>query len=509
MSVHEESVVSHSQQSTPDRWAIRSISTPQDQGSIFITSERVFPRSIHMQKDAGEQSAEVKSVDKVVCNFKDLPYSYNVNILQTSFPMIRDELKPPKSKASVISSRNYHDDRSDVTSAWVVPDISIGSPEPKEQSIPEVSESKGEFSGGEHSGSSQSTVERALRQFRTPQPSLLDDNSGSTAKRVVNQSQENQRALLDDNSKAISERSNGQTRATQRSLPDDRFNSSKDRSTGQTRPVRLSLIDGTPLTFGEDQATQRSLPDDGFERSAGQTPATQRSLLDYDIQTTGAGSIGQVPTTWRSLLDDDSQSVGGFGSAVPRIRDSLLIAKRNLSKNQPALPSLPNHASKSVVMASDAQQKTKKTKVVRKPVAVSDRMPVPGPYEEEPTMRPSQHPGIALATVLGALEAELAELKRSAKKYQQLYDDHDAALSKRSRKNVFEKLQRLNQTIDTKADHIYSLYDVLEGQKQCGQEMSQDEIEVTLQSIGIDPEDIPWEGSDFTGTHSTSSSRRA
>ena len=241
-----------------------------------------------------------------------------------------------------------------------------------------------------------------------------------------------------------------------------------------------------------------------MERNS-QNQATRRSLIDGSEL-----SIRQTPATQRSLLDEDSQSSVGRGFAALRIKDSLLIAKRNICKDQPVLPSLLDYDdSKSVVVASDAHQKTKKTKVVRRPVPVSDRMPVPGPYEEEPTIRPSQHPGIALATVLGALESELSDLKRSAKKYQQLYENHDAALSKRSRKSLFEKLQKLNQTIDVKADHIYSLYDVLEGQKQCGQEMSQEEVEVTLQSIGIDPDEISWVGSESTGTHSTSSSRRA
>ena len=250
--------------------------------------------------------------------------------------------------------------------------------------------------------------------------------------------------------------------------------------------------------IGKSQPTLPSLLDYEYEEQP-----SQPSLLDYNRKDQPA-----LP----SLLDDDRKDQ----PALPSLLDdehknqpalpSLLDDER---RNQPVLPSLLDCKNNKLVVASGPQQKTKKTKVIRRPVPVSNRVPVPGPYEEEPTIRPSQHPGIALATVLGALQTELAELKGSAKKYQQIYDDHDAALSKRSRKNLFEKLQKLNKSIDNKADHIYSLYDVLEGQKQSGQEMSQEEIEVTLQSIGIDPEDITLDGSDFTGTHSTCSSRRA
>ena len=136
-------------------------------------------------------------------------------------------------------------------------------------------------------------------------------------------------------------------------------------------------------------------------------------------------------------------------------------------------------------------------------------------------------------------------MKLKAHRNHKIYDSHDPALTKRSRNSVFEKIQALYKAIELRADHIYSLYDVLEGQKQCGQEMSQEQVEVTLQSMGIYPEDLSfasgfkgenkstnvpkleprpnqprpgssfsdddaqWEGTEFTGTHSTTSSRRS
>lgn len=326
---------------------------------------------------------------------------------------------------------------------------------------------------------SQSTVENALDQSRTTPTSLLDNNR-STAEHVTTKSREAHGSLLGDDAKSAQNESS-YIAPTQPSLLGHDANAGID----QNRPIRRSLIDGSELTFG------------------------------------------QSPKNQRSLLDEDPQSASGRNFIAPRVECSQPVEKGNLSKtaesatpclidySQPdqkeelAQPSLLDCNNKPVVGGSNVNQKAKRTKVIRKPIAVSDRMPVPGPYEEEPTIRPSQHPGIALATVLGALESELSELKGSARKYQSLYDNHDAALSKRSRKCVFERLQKLNQTIDAKADQIYSLYDVLEGQKESGQEMSQAEVEVTLHSIGIDPEEITWNGTEFTGTHSTSSSRRA
>ena len=123
---------------------------------------------------------------------------------------------------------------------------------------------------------------------------------------------------------------------------------------------------------------------------------------------------------------------------------------------------------------------------ISKPVPVSERMPVAGLYEEEPTMRPSQAPGLALATVMKGLEDEIVHLKIQLAKYQALYNGHDPALSKHKRKSVYVKMESLVKAIDVKSDQIYALYDVLEGQKQDGHEISEQEVEITLQSIGVD-----------------------
>lgn len=163
---------------------------------------------------------------------------------------------------------------------------------------------------------------------------------------------------------------------------------------------------------------------------------------------------------------------------------------------------------------------------VPKPVPVSDRMPKPTAYNEEPTMRPSQPPALALASVLKALEDELSHLKMQLALFQTAYNKHDASLSKRQRKSLHRKIERVMRDAETKSDQIYALYDVLEGQKQNGEDMTEEQVEVTLQSIGIptgveepentrqsgtkgklnlgddesesDDEDLPWEGIEST-----------
>ena len=133
---------------------------------------------------------------------------------------------------------------------------------------------------------------------------------------------------------------------------------------------------------------------------------------------------------------------------------------------------------------------------VPKPVPVSDRMPQSSPYDEEPTIRPAQAPGLALAIVMKGLDDELAHLKIELTQYQTLYNGHDPALSKRKRKSVYHKIETLLEAIEVKADQLYALYDVLEGQKQEGREISQEEVEITLQSVGIDAASLHLRGGD-------------
>jgi chromosome segregation ATPase len=188
----------------------------------------------------------------------------------------------------------------------------------------------------------------------------------------------------------------------------------------------------------------------------------------------------------------------------------------------------------------DHDDTPRETITVPKPIPVSERMPEPSVYNDEPTMRPSQPPALALATVLKSLEDELSHLKMQLTTVQNAYTKHDASLSKRQRKSLSARIETLVKEIDTKSDQIYALYDVLEGQKQDGHEMNEKEVEITLQSIGIDvqggrladvtgttdmsakrtqplqdsddedEDELPWEGIESTGeiTGRTSGSRR-
>ena len=238
-------------------------------------------------------------------------------------------------------------------------------------------------------------------------------------------------------------------------------------------------------------------------RKSSMKDLTSRSVNDNDEQAASANTKG-VPEHYRrhsetSVLSTRSRRrrVDADKMTSAFIVPDITIRANAISgpgvpelstQNKAVLEELAQHNSENcVVCKSNPNQDGphNHTITIPKPIPISERMPTAGPYEEDPTVRPSQAPGLALATVIKGLEDEVAHLKIRLAKYQALFNGHDPALSKRKRKSVHEKIQSLLQTINVKSDQVYALYDVLEGQKQDGHEISEKEVEITLQSVGI------------------------
>lgn len=131
---------------------------------------------------------------------------------------------------------------------------------------------------------------------------------------------------------------------------------------------------------------------------------------------------------------------------------------------------------------------------IPKPIPITDRVREAHDDEYEPTIRPSQPPGLALATVLKGLEDELDHLEIKVMKLEASYHSHDKSSDRRKRKAILERIQCYQQEIEVKSDQIYSLYDVLEGQKEANQEMSDEDAEITMESIGLDPAELHLRG---------------
>ena len=123
---------------------------------------------------------------------------------------------------------------------------------------------------------------------------------------------------------------------------------------------------------------------------------------------------------------------------------------------------------------------------IPKLIPVSQRMPAATHYEEEPTIRPSQPPATALAAVVKGLSDEHSHLVIQHSHYRSLYFQIDPSMKKTQRKDLWAKMSTLMNAMEVKANQIYDLYDVLEGQKEDGTIDLTEHVEETLQSVGID-----------------------
>ena len=99
--------------------------------------------------------------------------------LQPELQPLQPEPQPLQPNISTINkaSRRYDPD---MTSEWIVADITFDYSTVPQPPVDQVSEIQGKAASGEHSDNSQSSVERMVHQTRTTLPSLIDDRRGST-----------------------------------------------------------------------------------------------------------------------------------------------------------------------------------------------------------------------------------------------------------------------------------------------------------------------------------------
>ncbi|KAK5663685.1 hypothetical protein OQA88_4116 [Cercophora sp. LCS_1] len=144
----------------------------------------------------------------------------------------------------------------------------------------------------------------------------------------------------------------------------------------------------------------------------------------------------------------------------------------------------------------------KKTVAVEKPIPVSERAPQPEKYVEEPTMRPSMAPGEALAILIKETQDEIDHLQMELKRLNDVYFGLDKSLGQRERRRIMTDIKKLQAEVEMKSGHLYKLHDVLEGQKQAGQLMEEEEINVTILSglvrldATVESKDGSWNGFD-------------
>ncbi|KAK4180163.1 hypothetical protein QBC36DRAFT_44228 [Triangularia setosa] len=150
-----------------------------------------------------------------------------------------------------------------------------------------------------------------------------------------------------------------------------------------------------------------------------------------------------------------------------------------------------------IQLSAEDLKRGKKTVSVDKPVPVSDRY-----YTDEPTMRPSMPPGEALAILIKETQDEIEHLQMELKRVNESYFGLDKSVGSRERKRLMGEMKRLQGELEAKSGQLYRLHDVLEGQKQAGQVMEGEYVDVTVLEglVRVEREGTGAERREMTGS---------
>ena len=256
------------------------------------------------------------------------------------------------------------------------------------------------------------------------------------------------------------------------------------------------------MTTGNQDSTSHK---ENLTRASSRKEATVRlddvtsAFILPDITMHGAG-----PTASGTKAGEDIQLSGAAQRALDRAvrheRANCTVCKKNGSAG---------------TGANDQSMEIPKITPVSMRVQPEGTAGPDAENNEDHTQRPSQSPAVALAKVLKMLEDELAHLKMQLTVCQSRYSRHDAAAGKRKRVKLGEQMKVLMTEIENRSEVVYSLYDVLEGQKEVKQNDATglDEGEVVHEDEAADDdndddEELPWEGFESTDDVTGMSRRR-
>ncbi|KAK1972220.1 hypothetical protein LY78DRAFT_624436 [Colletotrichum sublineola] len=414
-----------------------------------------------------------------------------------------------------------------MTSAFFVPDITIDSTQNSAvvDGTVEGKKIRKPATPGRKAIERQDTTEQTDRSINE-----VDNTFQSQQSSVVPEPPSKRRA-----SSARPQESTGQQKVSF-SLPERSAASTKSKSTkasnvankGSKRSVSAHTTSKTSLKGNPVPDLDPFHTEDDATMQSPENTQTHSMVIDTKTRSKETHTIRQETTNTTRNLTSQSQRTPSRSAVKPSQNKSVTIdlitqgglenTTTEMKGNCPALSpdarrvldSLAGHSCKNCIVctrikghrgtvtAADIAEGKKRVKV-SKPVAPSDQYKQLGISSEDATMRPSQPPGNALAKVIKGLEDELEHMKMEHAKMQARYDRHNPALAESKRKQLKINIDANMNAREVKNAQIYALYDVLEGQKQVGQEMSEEELDMTVFSItGLSVRDITdqltWEG---------------
>lgn len=237
----------------------------------------------------------------------------------------------------------------------------------------------------------------------------------------------------------------------------------------------------------ENQAVQLSIPIDNFVQPA---PKILKKARSQDQ----AGQVSSKVQSRQRLYKEATTTVASeISQGFPALSTDAQRVLNDLCEHSCT------NCTVCARIASRNTESTGKTRVVvSRPVPVTDRQ-IEG---ADVTMRPVQSPGHALAMVIKSLEDESRHLQVEITRLQARYNDSDKSRGRRERSALASRIGKLLKQVEAKNDQIYSLFDVLEGQKAADQAMTEEELEMTVMNItGMNVREVTnhsdqytWEG---------------
>ncbi|KAF1982000.1 hypothetical protein K402DRAFT_415223 [Aulographum hederae CBS 113979] len=121
-------------------------------------------------------------------------------------------------------------------------------------------------------------------------------------------------------------------------------------------------------------------------------------------------------------------------------------------------------------------------------VEIPELVPISERENDNPdaTMRPVHAPIDALAMVVKELKDEIEHLKLEKAVLDARLAAHDPSIGGRERKATVKGIKKLTEAIGVKSAQVYTLYDALEGVKDRKVGITEEEVNDTLMSVGID-----------------------
>lgn len=274
--------------------------------------------------------------------------------------------------------------------------------------------------------------------------------------------------------------------------------SSKRRSTSQSSLKKTSYQDIN--SYPDDESTGFQSRDNTQERLQLQEDSShgrsrQHSVTIQSNRSQHRHSHSQSSHKRDSTLEKiGTKSMDSCPALSPEARRILDDLCEHNCKNCTVCSRISSHRG---ILSSSELASGKKRVTVPRPVPVTDR-----DLPEDHTMRPARSPGHALAMVIKGLQDEVAHLQLELTRLQAAYNSTDGAVGRRERLSISASINDHLKRLDAKKDQIYSLHDVLEGQKAVGQAMSEEEIEwtvlsitgMTVRDVTSGSEQLTWEG---------------